>query len=252
MNRTEILRKIRDSARRYGAKTELAQALGYTRATIRQKLKKDDGFTDDELRIAAAALVGAAAEEYLEKIEGPAPAPKRAHRGKDDRINIWIGGGDPVPRVKSESVGKPDDSGVNVDLVLIPRYDVAASAGPGAFADREQVVDYMAFREDFVLRVLRADPKNLVLLTSTGDSMMPTINSGDLLLIDRGVDRIVDDAIYVLVKGGELVVKRVQKFFNGTVVVKSDNPAYAPEELGPSEADQVAVAGRLRWIARMI
>lgn len=137
-------------------------------------------------------------------------------------------------------------------FAMIPRYDVTASAGYGAFNDAENIVDYMAFREDWVRCTLRVDPSKLVLITAIGDSMEPVIRAGDLLLIDTAVERVIDDAIYVLVKNGELVVKRVQQFFNGAVAVKSDNSSYVEETLGPVEAKELHVAGRVRWIGRII
>jgi len=73
MNRKELLAKVRDAAKSYGAKTELAHALGYTRQTILNKLKQEDGFTDEELKKAAAALIGAEAEHYLEEVERRTP-----------------------------------------------------------------------------------------------------------------------------------------------------------------------------------
>lgn len=137
-------------------------------------------------------------------------------------------------------------------FVLVPRYDVSASAGPGALADGELVVDHMAFRADFVRRVLRADPAHLALITAIGDSMDPAIRAGDLLLIDTAVDRIIDDAIYVLQVDGSLRIKRVQSFMDGRLALKSDNPAYEDETLEPRNAGTLRVAGRLRWIGRLI
>src|SRR3546814_16985427 len=40
-NRPELLQQIREASRRYGAKTQLALALGYTRGTIHEKLKRE-------------------------------------------------------------------------------------------------------------------------------------------------------------------------------------------------------------------
>lgn len=153
-----------------------------------------------------------------------------------------------LPTETSEQSG----SGEMPGYVLVPRYDVSASAGPGLLADSEQVVDHLAFREDWVRRSLGADPRRLVLITAAGESMEPTICSGDLLLIDTSIDRVVDNAIYVVVYAGHLVVKRVQRFFNGAVTIKSDNPAYVEETLGPDDALSLIVAGRVRWIARII
>jgi len=101
-------------------------------------------------------------------------------------------------------------------------------------------------------RALGADPRRLVLITAVGESMEPTIRSGDLLLIDTSIDRIVDNAIYVVVYAEHLVVKRVQRFFNGAVTIKSDNAAYVEETLAPTDAAGLRVAGRVRWIARML
>ncbi len=199
----------------------------------------------------AAAACGVAKSTFQRWVEGKSDPSFEGLSRLADATGIsldWLAKGVGESGLSEASVPTlVDDS-----FVRIPRYNVEASAGPGAFSDSEHVVDYMAFREDFVRRTLRADPANLVLITAVGDSMEPAIRAGDLLLIDRGVDRIQDDAIYVLVKRGEIVVKRVQQFFDGAVAVKSDNPAYVEETLGPGEADQVIVAGRVRWIGRLI
>lgn len=152
-------------------------------------------------------------------------------------------------RTGSETAGREE---LDDDFVLIPRYEIQASAGPGTFADSELVVDHLAFRADWLRRSIGVDPNNLVLITAVGDSMEPVIRAGDLLLIDTAVDEFVDDAIYVVVRQDNLIVKRVQRFFNGMVTIKSDNPAYVEETLGPDEASEIQVAGRLRWIARMV
>jgi len=152
-----------------------------------------------------------------------------------------------------EQEGQASVVGLGTDgFVMVPKYDVEASAGHGSFNDIEHIVDYMAFREEWVRRTLRIDPKNLVLITAIGDSMEPAIRAGDLLLIDTGVGRVIDDAIYVLTIHDGLVVKRVQQFFNGAVAIKSDNAAYTDETLSPEEVGDIVIAGRVRWIGRLI
>lgn len=155
-------------------------------------------------------------------------------------------------RVKAIENGVGNANGLEPGFVMIPRYDVEASAGPGMFADAENVIDYMAFQRKWVRQALRADPDHLVLITAAGDSMEPVIRSGDLLLIDTSIDHFRDDAIYVIAMAGNLVVKRIQRFFTGGVSVKSDNPAYVEQTIGAGELDQVHVAGRVRWIGRLI
>jgi phage repressor protein C with HTH and peptisase S24 domain len=138
------------------------------------------------------------------------------------------------------------------DYAYIPRFDARAAAGPALWVDEERILDYMAFRKDWVRRALGVDPRNLVLITAQGDSMEPTIRSGDVLLIDTSVNSIRDDAIYILVRHGEIAVKRLQRFFRGAVAIRSDNPAYTEETLDVDEVAELRVAGRVRWIGRML
>ncbi|MDX9862586.1 MAG: S24 family peptidase [Rhodospirillales bacterium] len=162
----------------------------------------------------------------------------------------WLARGEGPVRIQA---GKPTvPAPLAEGFVMVPRYNVEASAGHGVLNGHEHVVDYMAFREDFVRRVLRAEPGNLALINAVGDSMEPAIRAGDLLLIDRGIDRIMDDAIYILGMGDELVVKRVQRFFDGGLSIKSDNVTYREQTIAPADTPQLRVAGRVRWIGRLI
>lgn len=136
--------------------------------------------------------------------------------------------------------------------VYIPRYDLKASAGRGALVDEENIVDYMAFREEWVRSRLHADAKDLALLEADGDSMEPTIESGDLLLVDRSITSFQNDAIYIIGRGDQLIVKRLHSLQSGVIVIMSDNDTYPPETLTLQEAGALRIAARLRWFGRMI
>lgn len=142
----------------------------------------------------------------------------------------------------------PDD--VPEGFVLVPRYDVAASMGNGAAIHSEQVVDHLAFRADWVRTVLGTSPRHLVLISAIGDSMEPTLRAGDLLLIDRSVESVRQDAIYAIAHDGELRVKRIQRLFDGSLVISSDNPSYQREDLSPSQAEHLRIVGRVVWSGR--
>lgn len=136
-------------------------------------------------------------------------------------------------------------------FVLVPRYDIEASAGAGTLAGEENVLDYMAFQESWVRRALRVDPSRLALITASGDSMEPAIHPGDLLLVDMSVETVMDDSIYLVALNDFLLVKRVQKLLKG-LVVKSDNPNYTTMTLSEEEAADLRIRGRIRWIGRLI
>lgn len=81
----------------------------------------------------------------------------------------------------------------------------------------------------------------------TGDSMEPNIWEGDIVLIDTSESHISDDTVYVLKRHGYLVVKRLQRTFDGSIKVKSDHPAYDDELIPRTEAERIDIVGRVVW-----
>ncbi|MGB0919862.1 MAG: XRE family transcriptional regulator [Alphaproteobacteria bacterium] len=152
--------------------------------------------------------------------------------------------------------GAPDAPPLSADagpgFVMVPRYEIAAAAGFGAFSEVSDPVDFLAFRADWLRATARIRPDQAALISAIGDSMDPTIRSGDLLLVDLGVTRLIDDAIYVVSLADRLMVKRIQRFHDGSVAICSDNPAYASDRLSPADTESLTIAGRVRWIGRMI
>ncbi len=134
-------------------------------------------------------------------------------------------------------------------FVLVPRYDVQASAGPGAVVTSEQVVDHLAFRTEWVKR-MGLDPKRLALISVVGDSMEPTLSEGDLVLIDTRITSIRSNAIYAIARGDEIVIKRMWPKFDGTLIIKSDNPIYGDEEVPADIAAELRVIGRVTWCGK--
>ena len=63
---------------------------------------------------------------------------------------------------------------------MVPRYEISASAGGGAAVYSEQIVDYLAFKTDWVRDHLRLPPEAIALINVTGDSMEPALSDGDL------------------------------------------------------------------------
>lgn len=156
-------------------------------------------------------------------------------------------GGDGAP----SSLGMVTQFGSSVPegFVAVPALTIRPSAGngtvPGPFDN--EASEMVAFREAW-LRSLGFIPNRVHILWATGDSMVPTIRDGDMMLIDRTIDRVVNDGIYVVVAAGTVRVKRVAIRQNGSVVLRSDNDRY-PEELIPvDEVSQLIVEGRVRWV----
>lgn len=68
------------------------------------------------------------------------------------------------------------------EFTTIPAYQVFASAGHGANITDEPLAEPMAFRTDW-LRREGFDPAKMAVIRAKGDSMEPTINDGDVILV---------------------------------------------------------------------
>ena len=153
----------------------------------------------------------------------------------------------------AESVfgGPPDAPGAD-HLISVNRYPVAASAGPGAIPDREVGQPYFAFDDRWLKRLTATPASQLSIVRVQGDSMAPTLNEGDDILIDTGdCGERLRDGIYVLRVDDSLVVKRLALHPQGrSVTIQSDNPAY-PDWPDCSLAD-IQCIGRVIWSGRKV
>ncbi|MBN4165063.1 S24 family peptidase [Pseudomonas fulva] len=134
-------------------------------------------------------------------------------------------------------------------VVQVPRYDVAGSMGPGSEPpDINMVVEHMSLDANWVRQNLTYTKlENLKLISGRGDSMAPTIRSGDAVLVDAGVTTVEDDAIYFFLMRGKLQIKRIQRGLDGLTII-SDNGQYPPIEVpGDREADITVLAQIIYW-----
>ena len=128
---------------------------------------------------------------------------------------------------------------------LIPRYDVHADCGSGAVVESEQVLERLAFVKQWVNA--HHQPSDLFLITAQGHSMVPTIYEGDILLVDKSRKRPSDDGIYILSVDHELIAKRLQRMFDGSVMIVSDNKAYTEQLVPQDQVDKLDIVGRVVW-----
>lgn len=86
-----------------------------------------------------------------------------------------------------------------------------------------------------------------------GDSMMPTIEGGDSLLVDHARKEIYDGKIYCVRIEGQLYAKRLQKIPPNTIRIVSDNEKYRNFEINLDEHPDYdfEVIGEIRWWGRV-
>ncbi len=147
--------------------------------------------------------------------------------------------------------GPADDNGAG-GLMPVRRVSVRASAGPGALVAAEVAKPYFGFDSRWLKSITGTPSGKLSVIRVEGDSMAPTLNAGDDILVDPAdcAERL-RDGIYVLRVDEALMVKRIALHPVGRrVTVQSDNPAYP--DWPDCDLDQIACIGRVIWAGRKI
>ncbi len=135
------------------------------------------------------------------------------------------------------------------DMVTLPHFPISPSAGGGSLMATDEQAGEVAFRADW-LRAIGVNPRQALVLFARGDSMEPTIRDGDMLIVDRSIDRVLDAGIYVVTVAGMVVVKRVQLRRDGTLLLRSDSGRYDDEVIPPDELHSIIIEGRVCWSGR--
>ena len=137
-------------------------------------------------------------------------------------------------------------------LVSIKRHPVSVSAGPGAIVTEELGKPYFAFDERWLKGLTASAPDNLSIVRVEGDSMAPTLNAGDDILVDLAdAAQRLRDGIYVLRIDDAVVVKRLAlNPVARRVTIQSDNPAYPDWPDCP--LDTINCIGRVIWSGRRV
>ncbi|MGR3484032.1 MAG: S24 family peptidase [Paracoccaceae bacterium] len=143
------------------------------------------------------------------------------------------------------------------EFASVDRYDVQASAGPGAVAISEGEASPLAFRRDWLKRMGIA-PSNAAVFEARGDSMFPLIHDGDLLLIDRadtmptlrtGEER-RPSPIYTFEQDGSLRLKRVERREQFIVLLSENYGDHPPEIVAGPQMEELRFIGQVHWWCR--
>ncbi|MCO7513739.1 phage repressor protein [Pseudomonas guariconensis] len=167
-------------------------------------------------------------------------APRFFDRGSaDDAVAETISvEGLPVPLAKKIASYRP--------ILYIERFDASGSMGPGVEPPEvNTVVEHMGLDANWVRQnLVYSATENLKLISGRGDSMAPTIRSGDALLVDIGVNSVESDAIYYFEMGGRLHIKRIQRNLDGLTII-SDNTQYREITVPADREDDIRILAQI-------
>ncbi|KMQ73752.1 S24 family peptidase [Marinobacter subterrani] len=155
----------------------------------------------------------------------------------------WLAFGFSKEELKREV---PQPAGME-DYAFVPLYDAQCSAGDGAWNEHSRVLTHLSFTR-YSLRKKGLTPEQLSAIRIDGDSMEPVLHSGDTVLIDHTRTTIEGEGIYVLRLDDHLYAKRLQRNFDGVVII-SENKQYQPVTVPRDRLNELEVIGRAVWSA---
>jgi len=201
------------------SQAELARRVGITQPSINHLIKR-----------------GAAGSSHLHKIAQELQTTPAYLAGETD---------DPA----AGYIAPPAPAVVAAELGLVPVRELDLSLGMGgAFLDAPVTERVQHFPRDWLRNFTHSPPEDLFFAIAVGDSMIPTMVSGDIVLIDRR-QNVVDhaDLIWAFSFGGMGMIKRLGPGRDGQIKIQSDNPAVRTDFAAP---DELHIMGRIVAVVR--
>ena len=163
---------------------------------------------------------------------------------------MWLfkGEGEPFPgaRAKYKDVCGPEYPCNPPEAFVFVRQMTGSISAGGGLVPEDTADLCVAFRKDWMQR--KGNPNRMSLIKVDGDSMEPTLLSGDLVLVNHSRNSIASQGgIYAIAINDEIMIKRVQPVFPDKLLVISDNKQYPAREIA---TQHVRVNGKVIWYAR--
>jgi phage repressor protein C with HTH and peptisase S24 domain len=129
------------------------------------------------------------------------------------------------------------------------------STGEGDDNPHVEIRGVMAFKSSW-LRANNLNQRHLDVIYANGHSMEPTINDGDVLLVDESKIEPKDGQIFAMQSATKgTIVKRLVKSDIDGWIIRSDNSdkaRYGDEVLRDGEINEVRIIGRVVWRGGML
>lgn len=194
-----------------------------------------------------AVYVGVSPQAVKQWVDG-STAPKGANLKKaaeylkTTEAHIQFG----ADKTNQNHIDKVAPNNIRDGYIYLDLLDVQAAAGNGVeMIEHPSVVTKMEIQEEWAQRTFGGDLSRVTLITARGTSMSGTIENGDVLFVDSTVREYDGEGIYVIARGCEVLVKRLQKLHGNRLEIISDNPNNRSETLDEAQADEVIICGRV-------
>jgi phage repressor protein C with HTH and peptisase S24 domain len=175
-----------------------------------------------------------------------APAARRlgAFLGVDP---VWLEKGEGSPEIApaKEDLGYQALEASDQQFVQIPLVELKLSAGLSGYqtAPLGEGDSILNLRQGW-MRSRRLNPKNLVAIQVTGDSMERALHAGDIVILDTSDTSPKDGEVYAVNYEGQAVVKRLERDA-GDWWLTSDNASPGRHARKVCRGDDCIIVGRV-------
>ena len=138
--------------------------------------------------------------------------------------------------------------GMPADCVTIQHVHLSPSCGKGTSVYYDADITPIKLGTQLIKDVLNVSkPDNLKIFKACGDSMSPTIEDGDILLVDIGRNDFNNGGVFLLTINNEWFIKRLRLRITGELEIISENSQKygEPEILQPDDDVEVVIKGRV-------
>lgn len=154
----------------------------------------------------------------------------------------WLASGEGDMRRGSAPAAAPDTD----QYAYVPLYDARCSAGHGCWTEGARVLTMLAFTS-YSLRKKGLETAKLSAVRVDGDSMEGLLSDGDTVMIDHSRNALEGEAVYVIRLDDHLYAKRLQRQFDGSIQIISENKAYQTMVVPREHLADLEIIGRVVW-----
>ena len=141
-----------------------------------------------------------------------------------------------IPRGRSPERGEPESAVVMIPFA--PEVRLAAGTGEVVFEESPEVSIAVAAEA----LASWARPERLTCVRAAGDSMLPAIHDGDLVVVDAGRREPLDGHLFAVRTAAGLVIKRLRRSRDRWLLT-SDNPLHPPHPV----VEEDRILGQVAW-----
>lgn len=110
----------------------------------------------------------------------------------------------------------------------------------------------MAFHISWLKERMGGNADDLMLHQIKCDEMSPTLNDGDIVVVNVSLVAIDRNGLFALRLGERVVVRRIQMLATGDVLIICDNGSYRADTVSGVLVNTINVVGRVVWVGKRL